>query len=67
MCCLDNLNSIPDVVFGDLIAYLFVGAQGCRSKLVGDEALLMHHKVLSVHFKRPTVAEATFQLLGSIN
>jgi len=67
VCGLGNLNSVPDVIFCDLIAFLVVGAQECIDKLVGDEALLMYHKILSIHFKTPTVTEATLQLQGSIN
>jgi len=67
VCGLDNLNSVPDVTFCDLIAFLVVGAKECRGKLIGEEALLMHHKILSIHFKTPTVTKATLQLQGSIN
>lgn len=67
MCGLDNLKSVPAVIFCDLIALLAVGAQWCRGKLVGDEALLMHHKVLSIYLKTLTVSEDTLQLQGSIN
>jgi len=60
VCRLDNLNSVPDVIFCVLIAFLVVGAQGCRDKLVGDEALRMQHKVLYIHIH--TYSHKTQQL-----
>jgi hypothetical protein len=58
MCGLDNLDSIPAVIFCDLVAFLILGAQGCRNKRVGDEPLPSHHQVCSILLKTPTVTEA---------
>lgn len=62
MCGLDNLNSVPDVIFYDLIVFLVVGAQGFGGRLVGDSCTT----VLSIHFKTPTLSKATLQMQGSI-
>jgi len=45
VCGLGNLNSVPDI-FCELIVFLVVGAHGFRGRLVGDEALLVHHSVV---------------------